>query len=68
MAETLLSKLVEAVVSEAVEKISELLIHEVTSLASVKNEVERLKAELKRMKFFLKDADRKQVQNERVRK
>ncbi|GMN52787.1 hypothetical protein TIFTF001_021918 [Ficus carica] len=68
MAESLLSKLVEAVVSQAVETIAELLKSEVISLTSVRGEVKRLQDELERMKCFLEDADRKQDQDNRVRK
>ncbi|PON98633.1 NB-ARC domain containing protein [Trema orientale] len=67
MAELVLTKLGEAVVSHAVQRVSELLIHEATSLITVKDDVERLQAELRRMQCFLKDADRKQEQDERVR-
>lgn len=63
----MLSKLVESIVSQAVERTSDLLIHEAKSLASVKDDVERLRTELRRMQCFLKDADRKQEQDERVR-
>ncbi|PON44759.1 hypothetical protein PanWU01x14_264480 [Parasponia andersonii] len=67
MVELVLSKLVESIVSQAVERTSDLLIHEANSLASVEDDVERLRTELRRMPCFLKDADRKQEQDERVR-
>ncbi|XWS07755.1 hypothetical protein CRYUN_Cryun41cG0017900 [Craigia yunnanensis] len=57
----------EAIVS-AIERISDLLIHEAVFLSGVREEVERLKDELQRMQSFLKDADRKQDQDERLRK
>ncbi|XWS07714.1 hypothetical protein CRYUN_Cryun41cG0013800 [Craigia yunnanensis] len=56
----------EAFVSLAIERISDLLIHEAVFLGGVREEVERLRAELKRMQCFLKDADRKQEQDERL--
>ncbi|XVE69264.1 hypothetical protein DITRI_Ditri09bG0138500 [Diplodiscus trichospermus] len=57
----------EAIVSLAIERISDLLIHEAVYLTGVRGEVERLKAELKRMQCFLKDADYKQEKDERLR-
>ncbi|PPD86554.1 hypothetical protein GOBAR_DD16508 [Gossypium barbadense] len=54
-----------AIVSLAVERISDLLIHEAVFLKDVKDQVESLKAELKRMECFLKDADRNPDQDER---
>ncbi|KAF2318949.1 hypothetical protein GH714_011939 [Hevea brasiliensis] len=57
----------EAVVSVAVQKISELLIQESVFLHGVRDEVQRLQSELKRMQCFLKDADRNQDQDDRVR-
>ncbi|XVE99632.1 hypothetical protein REPUB_Repub03eG0216500 [Reevesia pubescens] len=57
----------EAIVSLAVERISYLLIHEAVFLGGVRDEVERLKSELIRMQCFLKDADRKKEQDERLR-
>ncbi|GMN69940.1 hypothetical protein TIFTF001_038987 [Ficus carica] len=67
MAESLLSKLVGAVISQAVRTVAELLKNEAVSLTSVRGEVEGLQAELRRMKCFLEDADRKQQQDNRVR-
>lgn len=61
------TKLAEAVLSQVVKRIAELLIHEAVSLRGVGNDVENLQTELKLMKSFLKDADRKQEQDERVR-
>ncbi|XVF83628.1 hypothetical protein PTKIN_Ptkin16aG0505000 [Pterospermum kingtungense] len=57
----------EAIVSLAIERISDLLIHEAVFLGGVRDEVDRLRAELKRMQCFLKDADHKEEQDERLR-
>ncbi|KAK2994947.1 hypothetical protein RJ640_019336 [Escallonia rubra] len=57
----------EAVVTVAVDKMANLLINETVFLLGVKGEVRRLQAELKRMQCFLKDADQRQDQDERVR-
>ncbi|EOY18001.1 Disease resistance protein RPP8 [Theobroma cacao] len=58
----------QAIVSLAIERISDLLIHEAVFLLGVREEVEDLKAELERMKSSLKDADnKKQDQNELTR-
>ncbi|EOY17998.1 Uncharacterized protein TCM_042674 [Theobroma cacao] len=54
----------EAIVSLAIERISDLLIHVAVFLHGVREEVEDLKAELQRMKSSLIDADRKQDQDE----
>ncbi|KAI3854334.1 hypothetical protein MKX03_012796 [Papaver bracteatum] len=60
--------MVEAVVSFAVEKLGDALIHETFFLLDVRNQVEELRDELRRMQCFLKDADAKQHQgDERVR-
>ncbi|XP_060964028.1 putative disease resistance protein At1g50180 [Cannabis sativa] len=60
MAESLLiSQLAEAVVSQAVGRLSELIINEGASLSSVKADVERLRDELHRMHCFFEDADRR---------
>ena len=67
MADFILSKLAESIVHQTVKRISELLVHEAASLTSVKDDVERLRAELRRMQCFLRDADSKQEQDERVR-
>ncbi|MFQ6647058.1 hypothetical protein Gotur_020139 [Gossypium turneri] len=53
----------EAIVSLAVKRILDLLIHEAVFLKDVKDQVESLNAELKRMQCFLKDADRKLEQD-----
>ncbi|XVF61849.1 hypothetical protein PTKIN_Ptkin08bG0167000 [Pterospermum kingtungense] len=57
----------EAMVSLAIQRISNLLIHEAVFLSGVGDELGRLKAELKRMQCFLKDADHKLDQDERLR-
>ncbi|XP_022747993.1 probable disease resistance protein At1g58602 [Durio zibethinus] len=55
----------EAIVSLAIERISDLLIHEaVFQQGGVREEVERLKAELERMDSFLKDVDYEQEQTQ----
>ncbi|XVF83745.1 hypothetical protein PTKIN_Ptkin16aG0517000 [Pterospermum kingtungense] len=56
----------EAIVSFAIERISDLLINEAVFLSGVREEVEHLRLELKRMQSFLKDADRKQEKDERL--
>ncbi|XVF83627.1 hypothetical protein PTKIN_Ptkin16aG0504900 [Pterospermum kingtungense] len=57
----------EAIVSLAIERISDLLVHEAVFLDGVRGEVERLQAELKRMQCFLEDVDHKQEQDKRLR-
>ncbi|KAL5569442.1 hypothetical protein UlMin_026017 [Ulmus minor] len=57
----------QAVISQVVEKLGDLLANEAKSLSSVRDDVEYLKSELKFMNGFLKDADRRQKQEERVR-
>ncbi|WRX12697.1 NB-ARC - like 10 [Theobroma cacao] len=57
----------EAIVSLAIERITDLLIYEAFCLNDVREEVESIKAELERMKSFLKDVDHKQEQDERLR-
>ncbi|XVF23975.1 hypothetical protein REPUB_Repub13aG0086300 [Reevesia pubescens] len=57
----------ESIISLAIERITDLLIYEASFLNDVKEEVESLKAELERMKSFLKDVDRKQEHDERLR-
>ncbi|WRX12652.1 Rx [Theobroma cacao] len=53
----------DAIVSLAIERISDLLIHEAVFLRGVREEVEGLKAQLERMKSSLEDADSRQDQN-----
>ncbi|XWS07713.1 hypothetical protein CRYUN_Cryun41cG0013600 [Craigia yunnanensis] len=55
------------IVSLAIKRISDLLIHEAVYLSGVREEVERLRAELERMQCFLEDADHKQEQDKRLR-
>lgn len=62
-----LSKLTEAVVSHAIQRISELLIHEVASLRKVKDDVEKLREELRRMQCFLRSAYSRPEQDDQVR-
>ncbi|KAL4388146.1 hypothetical protein GQ457_09G029970 [Hibiscus cannabinus] len=57
----------DAIVSLAISRILDLLIHETIFLEDVKYQVESLKAELKRMQCFLKDVDRKQEHDNRLR-
>ncbi|OMO50100.1 Disease resistance protein [Corchorus capsularis] len=54
----------EAIVSVLVERLLDLLAHEAVFLQGVHEEVGRLVAELERMKSALKDADRRQEQDE----
>ncbi|KAK8999509.1 hypothetical protein V6N11_070670 [Hibiscus sabdariffa] len=56
----------DAIVSLAVERISDLLINEALFLKDVKEQVGSLKDELKRMQCFLKDVDRLPEQDERL--
>ncbi|KAJ9160170.1 hypothetical protein P3X46_025595 [Hevea brasiliensis] len=57
----------DAIVTTAIERISNLLIQEAAVLSNVRKEVERLQAELRRMQCFLKYTDCKQDQDEVVR-
>ncbi|XVE99631.1 hypothetical protein REPUB_Repub03eG0216400 [Reevesia pubescens] len=57
----------ESIVSLAIERMADLLIHEAVLLHGVTQEVENLKAELIPMQCFLKDADRKTDKDERLR-
>ena len=65
--EIVVTKLGEAVLSQAVQRIADLLIAEAASLSSVSDDVKNLQIELTCMQCFLKDANRKQDQNELVR-
>ncbi|XVE99635.1 hypothetical protein REPUB_Repub03eG0216800 [Reevesia pubescens] len=56
----------ESIVSLAVERIADLLIHEAVFLHGVTQEVENLKAELIRMQCFFEDADRKTDKDKRL--
>ncbi|WOH09630.1 hypothetical protein DCAR_0729088 [Daucus carota subsp. sativus] len=57
----------DAVVSFAVERLGDLLISESKLLYGVTNQVNEVRDDLKRMQNFLKEADKKQIQDERVR-
>ncbi|XVF45452.1 hypothetical protein PTKIN_Ptkin02bG0207600 [Pterospermum kingtungense] len=57
----------ESIVSNVAARIGELLTQEAQYLLGVENQVHRLKTELDWMKSFLKDADSRQGENERVR-
>ncbi|KAK1352487.1 hypothetical protein POM88_053426 [Heracleum sosnowskyi] len=57
----------DAIVSFAVERLGDLLISETKLLYGVRDEIKELQRELKRMQNFLKEADKKQIQDERVR-
>ncbi|GMN65346.1 hypothetical protein TIFTF001_034421 [Ficus carica] len=60
MAEVLVAtKLAVAVLSEAVQRIDDLLIREAASFSSVREDVESLRNELTRIKCFLEDAEHK---------
>ncbi|KAF2318907.1 hypothetical protein GH714_011592 [Hevea brasiliensis] len=59
--------MVEAIVSFAIERIADAVVREASSFYGVRDEVEQLQTELKRIQCFLKDADSKQDQDERVR-
>ena len=68
MAEFIASKLAEAFVSQAVDRITDLLCNEAPSLRSVRSDVMSLQTELRRMQCLLRDAEKKQEQQgERVR-
>ncbi|KAL4322709.1 hypothetical protein AHAS_Ahas14G0237600 [Arachis hypogaea] len=58
--------MVEAVVSFAIERLNDLLVEEANLLRGVKSNVEKLQTELRRMQCFLKDAERRQDQDERI--
>ncbi|KAL3833073.1 hypothetical protein ACJIZ3_007809 [Penstemon smallii] len=58
----------EAALSFAVEKLGDALIEKVSFLRGVEGQVKWLKDELERMQCFLRDADNKQDNNERIRK
>ncbi|XP_057802211.1 disease resistance protein RPP8-like [Salvia miltiorrhiza] len=57
----------EAAISSLVELLRNLLIQKVKFLRGVEGKVELLREELKRMQSFLKDANKKQFEEERVR-
>ncbi|GMN71211.1 hypothetical protein TIFTF001_051803 [Ficus carica] len=64
-----LSRVTEAVVSQTILRLSDLLIQEAKSLASVRDDVERFRNELRWMQCFLSSADGRQAEsvNELVR-
>ncbi|GMN52867.1 hypothetical protein TIFTF001_022010 [Ficus carica] len=66
MAEMMALMLAEAVVSQVVQRITDLLIQEAASLSSVRNDVQILRTELTRIKCFLEDVDHKQEQGKRM--
>ncbi|KAK1352492.1 hypothetical protein POM88_053431 [Heracleum sosnowskyi] len=57
----------DAIVSFAVERLADLLISETKLLYGVRDQINEIQRELKRMQNFLKEADKKQIQDERVR-
>ncbi|KAF3434079.1 hypothetical protein FNV43_RR25182 [Rhamnella rubrinervis] len=67
MAELVLSKLAESAVSQTVQRVSDLLIHEAASIRSVRTDVVLLEHELRSLLGFLRDADIKQEHNQRLR-
>ncbi|XP_015876777.4 protein RECOGNITION OF PERONOSPORA PARASITICA 7-like [Ziziphus jujuba] len=60
MAEFVLTKLAESFLSQAVERIADLLIHEAASLRNVRDDVVLLQDELQSLQGFIKSADTKQ--------
>ena len=56
----------QAVVSFVVERVGNLLIEEAVFLQGVKQQVDQIQIELKRMQCFLKDADKRQNDDESV--
>ncbi|XP_048325504.2 disease resistance RPP8-like protein 3 [Ziziphus jujuba] len=60
MAEFVLTKLAESVLSQSVERIAKLLIHEAASLRNVRDDVVLLQDELQSLQGFIKSADTKQ--------
>ncbi|XP_058067577.1 probable disease resistance RPP8-like protein 4 [Magnolia sinica] len=58
---------VEAAVSLVLGKLSDFLVQEAVSLYQVRDQVESVERELRRMRCFLKDADAKQSGDERVK-
>ncbi|WJZ95211.1 hypothetical protein VitviT2T_013998 [Vitis vinifera] len=57
----------ESVVGFAVERLAYLLIHKASFLLEVKDQVEQMQTELRRMQCFLEDADAKQEEDKKVR-
>ncbi|CAL5394452.1 unnamed protein product [Camellia sinensis] len=61
-------KMAEAVVSFAVERIEDLLIHKANLLYGVRSQVQGMLAELRGMRPFLKDADARQDEHKSISK
>ncbi|KAK1352478.1 hypothetical protein POM88_053417 [Heracleum sosnowskyi] len=57
----------DAIVSFAVQRLADLLISETKLLYGVRDQINEIQRELKRMQNFLIEADKKQIQDERVR-
>ena len=57
----------KSVVGFAVERLAYLLIHKASFLLEVKDQVEQMQTELRRMQCFLEDADAKQEEDKKVR-
>ncbi|XP_009337964.2 putative disease resistance protein At1g50180 [Pyrus x bretschneideri] len=57
----------ESVVSFVVDRLGDLLIEKATFLHGVKQNVEQIRVELSRMQCFLKDADKRQDEDESIR-
>ncbi|XP_048424434.1 putative disease resistance protein At1g50180 [Pyrus x bretschneideri] len=57
----------EFVVSFVVERLGDLLIEKATFLHGVKQNVEQIRVELRRMQCFLKDADKRQDEDDSIR-
>ncbi|KAF3434087.1 hypothetical protein FNV43_RR25190 [Rhamnella rubrinervis] len=66
-AELVLSKLAESAISQTVQRVSDLLIHEAASIRSVRTDVVLLEHELRSLLGFLRDADVKQEHDQRLR-
>ncbi|KAL8111389.1 putative disease resistance protein At1g50180 [Apium graveolens] len=58
----------EAVVSFAVKRLGDLLVSEAENLSEVEHQIYEIQHELKRVQCFLKEADKKQDGDERVRR
>ncbi|RWR84274.1 putative disease resistance protein [Cinnamomum micranthum f. kanehirae] len=58
---------IEAVVSFVVDKLNDHLIQEARLLYGVRHQLKWIESELKRMRYFLKDADSRQREDERVK-
>ncbi|KAF2296138.1 hypothetical protein GH714_036327 [Hevea brasiliensis] len=59
--------MIDAIVSFAIERVADVLAREVSLLRGVRDEVEQLQTKLRGIRCFLKDAESKQDQDERVR-